>query len=408
MALLNDTSKQSDFQDPQKTLKYFLPYPRTLLFSLPPPISLLPTFSHLCLPDHAFLTLLIPNLIRAMFPNFELSSIDETLNWSLLELRLFDYLASIPYHRAIQLLNLCSSHSDLHKLAKLVLSYVPEVYFRQDLPTFNGKHFEMINDRLTLVEGAGDGLTVVTQGVPPVRGVSHFKGDRAKRPARKRPVNNFMVFRGKQQVDYDFDRLKSNRIIAFFAPEFPRLTQRERSRIISQMWKMNPQKTEWTIMAEAYNTLRDNFELAERTVPFFAQSVICDMLHLPDAQTWVHHYGFDVVNTPNAPTLHRIGPNFGPLQMAPFTVDDCVIDYRIRGYIVRQFRDSDYVPWSVRLPIHAAMINTGWGPIPRHQDPLIWLFDENDRLKVTGEEFDLSEVYTDYDPLLPLSHFTYG
>jgi hypothetical protein len=342
-----------------------------------------------------------------MFPNFELSSVDETPDWSLTELRFFDYLASVPYHRAIQLLNICSSRSDLSKLAKLALSYIPDMYFNYELPTFNGKHFEMINDQLTVVEAEGDGLGVLSRQIPPVRGVTHWKGGLAKRPARKRPLNSFMVFRGKQQVNFYFDRLKSNRLLAFVAPAFPTLTQRERSMVASRMWKNDPNRGNWIFIAHAYTIIRDNFEVFERSVPFFAERIVCDMLLMPPPAMYALMCGVHIISTDPFVFQIIIDPTIPPPRFPPFTVDGCVAYYRARGFAGRQLNNSDYVPWATRSLHTATLIFQALNPVTRRpEDPLNWLFDDNDRLTLAVEEHDLQEIYgndvTGLDPVSEL------
>ncbi|OOQ90722.1 hypothetical protein PEBR_03405 [Penicillium brasilianum] len=311
-----------------------------------------------------------------MFPNFELSSVDETPDWSLNELRFFDYLASIPYHRAIQLLNICSSRSDLSKLAKLALSYIPDMYFHYELPIFNGKHFEVINDQLTLVEAEGDGLGVLSRQIPPVRGVTQWKGGLAERPVRKRPLNSFMVFR------------------AFIAPAFTGLTQREKSMIASRMWKDDPNKGDWFFIAHAYTTLRDNFQVFERSVPFFAEKIVCDMLLMPPPDMYALMFGVRITSTGPLTFQTGVNPTIPPLRFPPFTVDGCIAYYRANGFAGRQLNNSNYIPWAQRTLHTATLISQALNPFTgRPEDPLNWLFDDNDRLTFGVEEHDLQEIY---------------
>lgn len=57
----------------------------------------------------------------------------------------------------------------------------------------------------------------------------------------------------------------------YVAGLLPNIPQKQKSPIISHMWKFEPLKAQWEVMARAYTFLRDNFDLPNLTLADFTQ-----------------------------------------------------------------------------------------------------------------------------------------
>jgi hypothetical protein len=163
---------------------------------------------------------------------------------------------------------------------------------------------------------------------------------------RRRPLNGYLAFRGKSQVHSGITWSNSNKIPAYISPALSGIPQKSRSSFIGNLWHEDVYQAQWGIMAFAYTTLRDNFELIERSVPRYVQLVATLLFRFPPSKRYIGMAGW-VVN-PAARTFQMIvPPNFTALNIRQITTEEDIIQFCLNnGFAICQKATSTWLPES--------------------------------------------------------------
>ncbi|KAJ5460159.1 uncharacterized protein N7458_001711 [Penicillium daleae] len=198
-----------------------------------------------------------------------------------IELEFISYLSMIPFHRAGQILDLCPSDMSFHEFATLIMDAFPDNYLDRGRPFVSGHHVEFVDGRPTAVPEEGDHPTIAPMQTLP--GPSYKPRGRGARPPPKqlRPLNSFLAFRGKYQIYSEIILFNTNKTLAYIATALPAIPQKKKSILIAQFWKDEPHKGQWSLIATAYTTVRNNFAVFESSVPTFADIVARNLFGFP-------------------------------------------------------------------------------------------------------------------------------
>ncbi|OKP11515.1 Mating-type protein MAT-1 [Penicillium subrubescens] len=210
--------------------------------------------------------------------------------------------------------------------------------------------------------------------------LSHFGGQREVAPEntimprRMRPLNGYLVFR------------------AYISPALPTVPQRAKSSFIGKLWNESPHQPQWIVMAFAYTTLRDNFELPQRSVPTFVQAVAMNMFGFPAPNQYIRMSGWAVESRPLGWAV-KLGPaNFAALTIPQVATEEDIVKHCLdRGFALCPKFNSNWLP-AAQYSALAIQTNNPQDdrsiPGPLHQ-----VLDQNGSITFDFTEFSLLEIF---------------
>nr|BAJ60630.1 alpha domain protein [Trichophyton simii] len=147
---------------------------------------------------------------------------------------------------------------------------------------------------------------------------------RSRENAKLRPLNSFIAFR------------------SFYSAAFPDLSQKVKSGLLRLLWRSDPFKAKWAIVAKAYSVIRDK-HIGQVTLESFL-ALIGPFIGLVSVANYLDTMGLQVVSTEDKQfSLIKANPNahINPMDLTTnLSVDDVVhYCYQI-GYVSGIHADS--------------------------------------------------------------------
>lgn len=198
---------------------------------------------------------------------------------------------------------------------------------------------------------------------------SSNRSGRSKKTGDKklRPLNSFIAYRSMTYFPTRaFINTGANIYLGFYSTVLTDMTQKSKSGIIKYLWKIDPYKAKWAILAKAYSILRDDHAndvsldtFLELTVPFiglilpgdYLQTMGCQIISSEDQQYRVERA------SSYCPDLSNSATNYSVIDIVNYCYE--------RGY-VEEFHHFEEHDISTQVPFAARpnlAIQTDHGPI---------------------------------------------
>lgn len=100
--------------------------------------------------------------------------------------------------------------------------------------------------------------------------------------------------------------MHTNQHLGYLAPLFPGIAQKFKSSLISNLWAIEPLKAEWAILARAYTVIRDQFLVANPSLPEFIE-LTADLINVPTPQEYIELLGYRIRRDGDVFTLNQTG-----------------------------------------------------------------------------------------------------
>jgi hypothetical protein len=145
-------------------------------------------------------------------------------------------------------------------------------------------------------------------------------------------------------------------------------------------------------MAFAYTTLRDNFELPQRSVPLFVQTVAVNLFGFPAPAQYIGMSGWAVDRSSLGWAVRVAHVNFGTLNIPQVTTEDDIVKHCLeRGFALRRKANSTWLP---EAQYSALAIQTN-SRVDDHSIPasLHQVLDRDGSINYDFTEFSLVEIF---------------
>ncbi|KAJ5738331.1 Mating type protein [Penicillium malachiteum] len=303
-------------------------------------------------------------------------------HWSPKTCLFFAYLTTIPLWRAIRVLAFWDRTQRLLDDFSLdMLQGIPVYFFSVPLAVPDEPHFSIDNGHLRVLtdeELADNPLRILPSDLEPFLAAWRPCGLTTTRPpTRLKPLNSFMAFR------------------TFLAPLFPGLQQKDKSMLISTIWKNDLFKAQWAVLAKAYTHLRDHFTLQDQTLSTFIQ-VTKGLFNFPTPERYLVHIGWKVYpgNDGGIRLMHIPERLTFRLPNNTVSVNDVLFFCAGRPAYATQKDDSMW-PFFFAMRDDVFVVNDQ-GVM---RDPFHWLMDNRGNIQLGPmNEFTLDDLYDDPDP----------
>lgn len=184
------------------------------------------------------------------------------------------------------------------------------------------------------------------------------------------------------------------------------MPQSQKSGLLATLWLNEPLKAQWAVMASAYTTLRDNFELPNTTLRDFTTRVT-PWFGIPVAGQYVSLLGYVITPAvqPNGDPsfdLIQLQPSrVDTLNLIPVSVDNIIQSYTVMPGVVKKagslwplpLEKNSALAISHRHNMESLRANTIPDPASA-PDPYAWMHEN----PADTDEFDLSDIYSQPDP----------
>lgn len=90
----------------------------------------------------------------------------------------------------------------------------------------------------------------------------------------------------------------ANTEAAFYKPVFPKLQQKDASTFLTTMWKSEPFKAKWTIIAKAYSSIRDAIGKNRASLVTYL-TLVCPKIGIIDAEDYFRKMNWKFETTPD-------------------------------------------------------------------------------------------------------------
>ncbi|KAJ5114665.1 transcriptional regulator family: HMG [Penicillium alfredii] len=293
------------------------------------------------------------------------------------EIMLYRYLTSITAFEAANILGSCPENTRLADYAAKVVAELPASFFEQPIPVPEGPHFVFENNKFFLDLGSGEEvIPPVLESSGPVNGhpaMGKVVPTRRvpDRPGRRlRPLNSFMVFR------------------TYCSPVFPGIPQKTKSAAISTMWDSDTIKDKWAVLARAYTVIRDEYEIANPSLPEFVE-LTSVLFGLPTPKDYLRYSGWEIAETGAGFDLIQTGENCVHEYLSvdePLSVEDVLSYCELVDYAVPKDDSTSQQNFQ----------NESVLAIGAHT----WVFNDEGERKVSDNEFEVEEMYSELDPVI--------
>lgn len=172
------------------------------------------------------------------------------------------------------------------------------------------------------------------------------------------------------------------------------------------LWSHDPLKPFWIVLAQAYTTLRDHFELPDPSLATFLENVLTFM-GIPSAIDYIKCCGWAIIPKPNDNGFNvtrSAFSNVGSLPLTPVSVYEIVSFCRNTLNYATQRHDSTWplvtigessMPMNLRNTI---AIGPNTSTVPRPLDPLWWILNRNGHnAEDSDREFYVHDLYDQVD-----------
>ncbi|KAJ5819776.1 Mating type protein [Penicillium riverlandense] len=315
---------------------------------------------------------------------------------SLTQLQFFGYLSSLHANEAQRILSgWNSSATSMEDYAATVIDSLPQELFEHTLPTSPGPYYIYANGIFSLMpprrpqeymaqlqtydyeaefdaeldaeDDAEDDEQLQPAPAPAVT-PAPAPAREAGTTRRLRPLNSFMVFR------------------SYYATLFPGMPQKFKSSAISNLWAKETLKPKWAILAKAYTTIRDDYDVDTPSLPDFIE-LTAPLIGVPEPAEYLQMSGWKIVKSTEGYDLMKTGPSRVKEELVaapPINIEDVIEFCESVDYCVPKERTTPAAVQSALALNHAQVtIHNGTVVI---NEPI-------NLSRVVMDEWDVEEIY---------------
>lgn len=183
-------------------------------------------------------------------------------------------------------------------------------------------------------------------------------------------------------------------VIGYFSGLFPGVRQSVKSSLLSEIWSDDPLKSHWSLMARAYTLIRDNFRIADPTLPLFIR-LVAAFMGIPGPKNYLLLCGFTVeehIDPERKYTISGPNPNERIIpHVHTVTIFDIVEFLQCHPeYYMEQYESSIW-PYDTSAHENGQMAVRIDPDNPAIDDPLDCIFDER------NWNLDIEDTYSVVD-----------
>lgn len=187
------------------------------------------------------------------------------------------------------------------------------------------------------------------------------------------------------------------KVLGYFSGIFPGIRQATKSSLLSEIWKTDPLKSHWSLLARAYTIIRDNFRMEDPTLPLFIR-LVANYMGMPLPRAYLALCGFTVELQLFPERRYKVhGPNLNE-RIIPHvrTIEISEIVAFLQASELYQMEQYPSSIWPYEnSPRENGQMAVRIDPDqPVIDDPLAGLFDER------NWELDLEDTYSVVDDSL--------
>ncbi|KAJ5624614.1 Mating type protein [Penicillium lagena] len=319
------------------------------------------------------------------------------------QLQFFDYLSSLHATDAQIILSGWNvSATSMEDYAATVIESLPPELFEHPLPTSPGPYYMYANGIFSLMpprrpqeymaqlqnydheaefeaELDAEDDAEYDEQVQPALASAHAPVPAPAREARTtrrlRPLNSFMVFR------------------SYYAALFPGMPQKFKSSAISNLWAKETLKPKWAILAKAYTTIRDDYEVDTPSLPDFIE-LTAPLIGVPEPAEYLQMSGWKIVKSAEGYDLMKTGPSRVKEELVaapPINIEDVIEFCESVDYCVPKERTAPTAVQSALALNHTQVtIHNGTVVI---NEPINFS-------RVVMDEWDVEEIYPYIHPVI--------
>lgn len=165
---------------------------------------------------------------------------------------------------------------------------------------------------------------------------------RSRENGKLRPLNSFIAFRSMYLSNHPFLIQSAYNTAGFYSASFPDLSQKVKSGLLRLLWRSDPLKAKWAILAKAYSIIRDK-HIGQVTLESFL-ALNGPFVGIFSPSSYIQTMGLQLVADENKQLslVKTTNPTFNQADLTTnLSVDDVVRNCYQAGYVTGEFSEGD-------------------------------------------------------------------